>query len=142
MKVRNHCTLVEENATVTVVGVSGSAQIRRAIDALLTRAGWSCRHVENCEEALKTVKATGARVVVTDTDLSDGTWRDLVDAARQQADPPAVVVTSRHADEALWTDVIEHGAFDLVSVPGESGEFLRVVRLAFGRRAAVGSATA
>lgn len=137
MKARNHCTTVEKSGTVAVVGVSGSAQIRRAIDALLTCSGWSYRHVESCQEALKTMEATGARVVVTDTELSDGTWRDLVDAARQQANPPAVVVTSRHADEALWTDVIEHGAFDLVPVPGETGEFLRVVRLAFGRAGVV-----
>ncbi len=141
MKVRNHCTISAGREQVAVVGVSGSVQIRRAIDALLARAGWCCHHVDNCAEALRTMVSTGARVVVTDTNLSDGTWRDLVDAARQQPDPPAVVVTSRHADEALWTDVIEHGAFDLVSVPGESSEFLRVVGLAFSR-SAVGQATA
>ncbi|MCC6587008.1 MAG: response regulator [Bryobacterales bacterium] len=141
MKVQNHCTTVEKSE-VSVLGVSGSVQVRRAINLALTQAGWSCRQVDNCTEALKTIEATGARVVVTDTNLSDGTWRDLVDAARQQPDPPAVVVTSPHADEALWTDVIEHGAFDLVRVPGESTEFLRVVRLAFGRGAVVGRATA
>ncbi len=69
---------------------------------------------------------TGARVVIDklcaglvacDTEIDGpGCWRDLL---REQSAHPgwAFVVVSRHADEALWGEVLNLGGVDLLAKP-------------------------
>jgi DNA-binding NtrC family response regulator len=63
-------------------------------------------------------------------DLSNSVKRSCVDmvAAVKQAAPSAqVIFMSRLADEMLWSQVLEMGAYDLLPKPPERSEFLRSV---------------
>lgn len=80
-------------------------------------------------------------LVVTEAELPDGSWRDLVSAFSERPAPPRVVVVTRLADESLWSDVLETGGFDLLPAPSDRKELGRVLELAAtefqaGRRAA------
>ena len=66
-------------------------------------------------------------VVVCEEDLRPGSWKEIVATADAVPEPPIVVVTSRHADEALWAEVLNLGAFDLVAKPFGANEVRRVV---------------
>jgi len=41
--------------------------------------------------------------------------------------PPLLIVTSRHADEYLWAEALNLGAYDVVAKPFDSHELSRVV---------------
>jgi DNA-binding NtrC family response regulator len=51
----------------------------------------------------------------------------LVDAVKQVSPSTQVIFMSRLADERLWSEVLEMGAYDLLSTPPERTEFLRTV---------------
>jgi len=44
---------------------------------------------------------------------------------------PPVIVTTRAVDDALWTEVLEAGAFDLLPKPLDPDEVRRVISLSW-----------
>jgi DNA-binding response OmpR family regulator len=46
-------------------------------------------------------------------------------------DPPPLIVTSRLADERLWVEALNLGAFDVLAKPFDSTEAMRVVGAAW-----------
>ncbi len=97
----------------------------------ILRLGFETRRVLNCREALELMDQGLPAVVMCDQHLPDGTWKDLVDAAESLQDPPALVVTSRIADERLWAEVLNLGAYDLLAKPFDRNEVERTVGLAW-----------
>ena len=67
-------------------------------------------------------------VVFTDLSLSDGNWCDILKYVLQQGIDASVVVTSRHGDARLWSEVLWLGAYDLLVEPYESFEIGRIVQ--------------
>jgi FixJ family two-component response regulator len=51
----------------------------------------------------------------------------VVKAAKRVAPRAPVIITSRLADEFLWTEALSQGAYDLLPKPMHKAEFLRVV---------------
>lgn len=51
----------------------------------------------------------------------------LVEAVKQVTPSTQVIFMSRLADEMLWSEVLEMGAYDLLPTPPERAEFLRTV---------------
>jgi hypothetical protein len=56
--------------------------------------------------------------------------------------PPRIIVTSREVNEYLWADVLQMGGYDLLAMPWEPKEVLKVISLAwrsweFAQRAAL-----
>ena len=97
------------------------AVLRRDRDAadlerLLLRSNWSLSRASSTSEALPVLRAGAAGVVICDAE-AHGPWLDLANAARELPHPPLVLVASRLADDALWSDVLTHGAYDLVALP-------------------------
>ena len=70
-------------------------------------------------------------VVVSDSDLSDGTWKDLLTDLRTAPNPPRLIVTSDLADERLWAEVLNYGAYDVLVKPFHPAEVLRIVSAAW-----------
>ncbi len=58
---------------------------------------------------------------------ASATCNDLVAAVKQAAPGAEVIFLSRMADEALWSQVLSLGAYDLLPQPPERQEFLRTV---------------
>ena len=50
-------------------------------------------------------------------------------------DPPLLIVTSRFADERLWAEALNVGAYDVLAKPFERDEVNRVLTSAWVRRA-------
>ncbi len=69
--------------------------------------------------------------MMSDADLSDGTWRDLLHETSRLQDAPNLIVTSRLADERLWADVLNAGGYDLLLMPFDSDEVVRILTQAW-----------
>lgn len=66
-------------------------------------------------------------VVVCERDLQTGSWRDLLTQLDSLPDPPSLIVTSRLADERLWVEALNLGAYDVLAKPFDGTEVARVV---------------
>jgi len=60
-----------------------------------------------------------------------GTWIDMLNHIRAVSNPPVLIVTSRLADDRLWAEALNLGAYDVLSKPFDRTELLRSVRLAW-----------
>jgi DNA-binding NtrC family response regulator len=81
-------------------------------------------------ESLETTLSNHAPFHAVVIDLSNPVKRscDALFAAVKEVSPSAqVIFMSRLADELLWSQVLEMGAYDLLPKPPERTEFLRTV---------------
>lgn len=84
-------------------------------------------HASGLAQALALMRRTAYSAVLTEASLPDGTWRDVLAHARRAGLGCAVVVTDRLADDRLWIEVLEAGAYDLLAQPFDAGEVVRVL---------------
>jgi DNA-binding response OmpR family regulator len=63
--------------------------------------------------------------------LSPGTWIDMLEELRLLRNAPPLIVTSRLADEKLWAEALNLGAYDVLAKPFDLSELVRIVNLAW-----------
>ena len=106
-----------------------------ALQQILLSQGIRTEHARTCSEAGVALRGPcSARVVLTDTSLTDGTWADVLDLAG--AVP--VVVVSRLVDIDLYLNVLEKGAADFISPPVSSDDLAYVIKTAIGKNSGNG----
>lgn len=84
----------------------------------------------NCARAAGLLQANSFPVVLSERDLPDGSWRDVLNAVELCRSTPLLIVASRHADERLWAEVLNLGGFDVLMKPFEFTETTRVLAMA------------
>lgn len=89
-----------------VLFVSPNDEDHRALIHILPPAGWSLDSAFDCVEAIKSLEAEFAPVVIVERDLPDGNWKTLHNRLIQMPFPPKLIVTCRLADERLWAEVL------------------------------------
>jgi DNA-binding NtrC family response regulator len=106
-----------------------------ALEQILLSQGIRTEHARTCSEAGSALRGPcSARVVLTDTSLSDGTWADVLDLASVVP----VVVVSRLVDIDLYLNVLESGAADFISPPVSSDDLAYVIKTSIGRNSGNG----
>ena len=117
-------------ATETVLVVSPS--LNPALSGILE--GASCPltvlHSPDCGQALAHLADSKISVVICETLLPDGSWKDLLAQMWLAKAPWVLVVTSTAADEWLWAEVLNLGGYDVLAQPFDREEVTRVVRSA------------
>ncbi|MBI4907847.1 MAG: hypothetical protein HY820_29755 [Acidobacteria bacterium] len=86
----------------------------------------SVRWFPTCHAALAFLHTHSAGVVISNVELPDGSWKDLLDALSCFKPPPNLIVSSLVADERLWAEVLNLGGYDVLVTPFEPDEVLRV----------------
>lgn len=69
-------------------------------------------------------------VVACERDLLPGSWRDFLEFILKIPEPPALIVTSRLADDYLWAEALNLGAYDVLAKPFDPAEVMRTLGLA------------
>jgi AmiR/NasT family two-component response regulator len=116
-----------ETERVPVVFVSASAADARALRECTDSSRWLVVNVPDLTGARAVIDKLKPGLVVCDAEIEGrGSWRDLL---REQGTSPgfALVVASRHADEALWTEVIDLGGLGVLEKPFAAGDLERVI---------------
>ena len=70
-------------------------------------------------------------IVLCDDDAYPEAWREILRACRLLPAPPCVIVTSRLASDRLWMELLNEGAFDLLSKPFDPSEVMRIIHSAW-----------
>src|SRR5258708_32958629 len=84
-------------------------------------------YVADLEHARRKLRQEPYPVILTDADLPDGAWSDVLDLARRVSPASRVIVTTRFADARLWVDALGKGVFDLLAQPFYPSEVRRIL---------------
>lgn len=119
--------------SVSALLVGEYAGSRLLIEQIFRHAGWRLFEADHAESALKFLRSQRIQVVITDSDLPQWPWKKALEDLRRISPPPQLIVTSRTADDYLWSEVLNLGGYDVLSQPFQRDEIERVVASA-GRR--------
>jgi len=94
---------------------------------------WKLNACHTLASALAALRKVRVPVVVCESDLQPGTWKEVLEELRTLPDPPFLIVTSRLADERLWAEALNLGAYDVLAKPFDGREVTRIVSMAWLR---------
>ena len=121
--------IADQKFTILLVGAVENS--RRGARSIFSQFSWSTERANNFGEASRLIRRDLHRVIVSEKDLPDENWKDVLEAAAAREDPPLIIVTSRSADEYLWAEVLNLGGYDVLAQPFDRNEVHRSVSLAF-----------
>src|ERR1017187_6771593 len=117
---------------ITVLSVSPSRRDHEYLASILGQSVWRLFCVSSCAEAWRLLHQTPVSVTLAERSFPGGLgWKDLVDEVSAMQVAPPVIVTTHAVDDALWKDVLEAGAFDLLTKPLDPDEVRRVISLSW-----------
>lgn len=94
---------------------------------------WALKACSTLQEALPILRKGRIPFVLCERDLQPGTWKDVLAALALLPDPPYLIVTSRHADDRLWAEALNLGAWDVLPAPFDPAEVTRTLSVAWLR---------
>ena len=108
-----------------VLFVSPHAQDARDLAQMLEEVPVSVVHAISLKQAAAELESGRFRVVMTEANLEDGSWLDVLYLARTTG--AELVVTDAWADTRFWAEAINLGAYDLLAQPFHKTEVRRVI---------------
>ena len=133
-----------ERVSVLTVGLADDDQT--VLRDIFRRSDWAlCRSCQfsicpraNAASALAEIRARPVPVVLCDEAGRAESWKEMLEQLVRLPKPPCLIVTSRVADEYLWAEALNLGAWDVLVKPFDRAEVERIVSLAWlhwkGRR--------
>lgn len=119
-------------SSVMILGVLASAADRQSLRYIVDAFNWKLEFSYGIETIQRILQESDTGVIITDCVLPDGnSWRDLLTEIQAQPLPPSLIVADRHADDRLWAEVLNLGAYDLVAKPFDANEVFRVISSAW-----------
>ena len=113
--------------------IDPSQQDHDFLHALFNEEGWTLHSAHSLASASAILRDTVVSVLITETDLPVGSWRDVLDVMGFLPNRPVVIVTSLHADDRLWSEALNLGAYDVLAKPFNKTELMRVLNSAWNR---------
>jgi DNA-binding response OmpR family regulator len=89
--------------------------------------GWRLFEACNRKKAMSYLEQHRVQVVVADCGVPGWNWKNILQDLRRLAPAPQLVVSSRTADDCLWSEVLNLGGYDVLARPLERDELERVV---------------
>jgi DNA-binding NtrC family response regulator len=135
----------DTSKTETILSVGIAEGDRLCLGKIFLDSAWQLRGASGCQEALEFLDHHHVTVVLSEPELPDGTWRELLSSMAKLSVPPSLIISSRLADHLLWAEVLNLGGFDVLMTPFEAEEVLRVTSSAqrnWGRKRDAGHARA
>lgn len=100
-----------------------------ALKPILKSQGIATQVARSCGEALFALWGKQPPyLVLTDVQLADGNWSDVISLAARCRTPVNVIVVSRQVDVKFYVEAIERGAFDFMTPPFEISDATHVIR--------------
>jgi DNA-binding NtrC family response regulator len=88
-------------------------------------------------EAMHSLDRDCPAVIISESNLPDGTWKDLLDSSPWHLPVRNLIVVSLLADEFLWAEVLNLCGWDVLAKPLDKQEVFRSMISALGSRLAL-----
>ena len=117
---------------IPVLSVSPTPGDHAALEALLPKPQWKVYRTESVTSALSLLRhIEPIPLVVCERDSLRTTWQDLLIETMSLPDRPFFIVASRFADDYLWAEALNLGAYDVLGKPFDVTELTRSLSLAW-----------
>lgn len=121
--------------TGTILVVDDEPNIRRVLEAVLTKEGHTVAVAENGKKGLEALSSGGdVDVLITDLIMPDLNGAELLAAAKEIDPRMAVLMITAHGTIKSAVDAMKLGAFDYVTKPFELDDIKQLVQNALDRR--------
>ena len=119
------------NEVIGLLSVSPSQHDHDTLASLLGREQWTIHKALSLRSASAFLQAHDVPLVICEHDLLPGKWTELLDVIRLLLIPPFLIVTSRVADDYLWAEALNMGAYDVLAKPFDLTEVTRILSSAW-----------
>lgn len=116
-----------------VLIIDDEPQIRRLINAALSRANYATVEAENARDALEKLQTERPDISLLDLGLPDRDGLEMVPLFKQKSDTTLIIVSARDATEEKVA-ALDLGADDYLTKPFDTDELLARVRVALRNR--------
>ena len=123
--------LVIGNEVIAVLSVSPIQHDHDTLASLLDRDQWRIHNALSLQSASAFLRSHAVPLVVCEYDLSPDRWTQLLDEIRVLSIPPVLIMTCRVADDSLWAEALNVGAYDVLAKPLDRTEVTRILRSAW-----------
>lgn len=121
----------EEARRVSVLGILPTAEQEMLQDILASSDCYDLICIRSPGFARAALLSRKPAIVITSDRFEGGqTWKDVLRETARAAVKPEVIVGSRLADDRLWAEVLNHGAFDLLEIPYRRSDVLYTISFA------------
>lgn len=127
----NLSTTLGSTPKTPILAVGGSPRDLSMLRCLFMGSSWELSTSRSLEEAGQLLQGNTFPVVICQNELPDGSWKDLLRITHLLDHPPSVIVVSRHHDDALWTEALNSGAFDVLTGSAKQGSVFRTLNNAW-----------
>jgi two-component system response regulator PilR (NtrC family) len=116
-----------------VLFVSPRSDDATTLSRMLGSLSVQIEYVADLAHARAMIREGNYPVILTEANLRDGTWLDVLDLAHRVTPRSEVIVTDATADARFWAEVLNMGAYDLIAQPFATGEVQRILSNACAR---------
>jgi len=116
-----------------ILFISGRVEDARRLSRMLHALPLAVEHVGSLQQARTLLQLGEYDVILTEAELPDGKWLDVLDLAREVAHGVEVIVTDPQADARFWAEALNLGAYDLLTQPFYEPEVRRILHNACSR---------
>ncbi len=92
---------------------------------------WMLRPIRTLALTAEPLTEQEVPIVISESELSPGTWHDILDYISSLPDPPLLIVTSKLADMHLWAEALNLGAWDVLQKPFDPNEVVHALHSAW-----------
>ena len=113
-----------------VLTINNNRKDCASLQSIMGHTNWIFHYVPDLSRAIQFLEKNPVPVIVCSKEFPGGTWKDVLAAVRRFPNPPDVLVYTAQADDRLWMEVLSSGGFDLLQLPFNRDEVLRLISLA------------
>ncbi len=116
---------------ISTLSLSPIPEDHRTLEQLLSRQQWRIYPASTPVNALPLIRQHRIPLVVCEADTVPAAWKELLPQLAEFRNPPLLIVASRLADDHLWAEALNLGAYDVVAKPLEEDELTRILSQAW-----------
>jgi len=128
---RSPSFLSTPTGTLSVLSVSPHTEEQWPLQAIVAHSTWKLFQARDLDAARDLLRQQEIAVVLCERNLLPGTWIDVLEQIQALPRTPSLIVTSRLADERLWVEALNLGAWDVLAKPFDRNELIRSVKSAW-----------
>jgi len=126
-------SVISPARNVTVLSLSPHEIDHLSLQAIIGHSKWKLFIASDLPSALSVLHVHEISVLLCERDLRSGTWIDVLENIKFLPNSPSLIVASRLADDRLWAEALNLGAWDVLAKPFDHIGVIRSVKSAWQR---------